>query len=78
MRNLDRLIEVVYSINDHIYQHERHAMVNAVMHLEDDDRLCEGCEYNVGNLSRMHPSPHIRELAAEIIHYGGFETANIH
>ena len=68
MRSRERLIDVMQTVNPTLYPEARVFFDTFVRH-SDANAGCRACRTNMKWLVDMHVSPHIRELAAEALHY---------
>ena len=68
MRSRERLIEVMRTVNRHVYREASVMLSTAANHLEAS-LPCWACKENMKWLVNIHPSPHIHELAIEALHY---------
>jgi len=70
MRRLDRLIEVMRSLNPEVIGDTVSDIFEATAnHLECDLVLCYACEFNMNMIAMHDPSPHLRELAEQALAY---------
>lgn len=69
MRSKSRLIEVLGTVNPDLYPKEAPYFYAAAAALRDDKSLCTQCRNDIISISQYHESPHVRELADEVLNY---------
>lgn len=69
MRSRERLIEVLRSVNRQAYMITSQILHDAAGRLAGERKGPVEVPDELARIARYHPSPHIRELAAEALHY---------
>jgi hypothetical protein len=71
MRSRERLITVLKSVNKNVYPEAEPVAWGAAIHLEGNFSTNCGCDciMDLQFIKTAHASPHLRELAAEALHY---------
>jgi hypothetical protein len=68
MRDRARLLDLVSSLNKDVVGYMTwQTMIDAAKHLSDLEPMCPTCMRNMCVIAMLDPSPHVRELASEML-----------